>query len=87
MNIMVGRKVAGRQGAEAVAKSSHLIYKLQAETKRGGGVGFTLIWVFEISKPIPRYTPPPTRPHLLIFSNSPHFPSVYDTVIKRIGIL
>lgn len=83
MNIVVGRKVAGRQDAEAVATSSHLICKLQAETKRGGGVGFRLIWVFEISKPIPRYTPPPTRPHLLIFSNCPHSPSAYGTLTMR----
>jgi hypothetical protein len=73
MSIMMGRKVADRQGAKAVAESSDLICKLQAETKRGSGVGLSLVWVFEISTPIPGDTPPPTRPHFLIFPKQPTF--------------
>lgn len=49
--------------AEIVAVSLHLIHKLRGERDgRGGREVLGLVWASEISKPMPRDTPPPMRP-------------------------
>lgn len=61
--IMTGSMVAGRQGGRYGAGAEAESYLQAPDRKTGHGK------VFEISKPTPSSTPPPTRP-LLILPNS-----------------
>lgn len=53
MAIMAGSPAAGGQGIGAVAESSHLTHKQEAERDR-----LSLAGVFETSKSTPSYPPP-----------------------------
>jgi hypothetical protein len=59
MTIMAGSMAVSRHGAGTVAENLHLIHKQEVES-------LGVAWAFETSKPAPKDTPLPTRPHLLL---------------------
>ena len=69
MILMAGSTAAGKLGTYTIAENSHLICKLQVERERLG-----LTRASGNSKPMPRNTPSPTRPRLLILPQTVPLP-------------
>ena len=66
--IMAGSMVTGMQeGSRKVAESSHLFSKLKIER-----VSLGLVCTFGITNLTPSDTPPPARPHILVFPKQFH---------------